>query len=100
MDKMAAAAPNKKAAAKKKAAAPKKITDAEAVHVPEEKTSAEKLVDSIEENKKTFEPEESEVKIDASSMTAVEDSVEVEEKLPPKKKAKTKTKEDAKTDPA
>lgn len=62
------------------------------------KKPAKDLIDKIEKNKKTFEPEESEVKIDASSMTAVEDSVEVEEKKPVEKK--TKAKEDTKTDPA
>jgi len=83
---------------KKKALAKKKAT------APKPKTSAEKLIDSIEKNKKTFEPEESEVKIDASSMTAVEDSaehsVELKDKKPVEKKTTTKTKEEAKTDPA
>lgn len=90
----------KKAPVKKKAAAPKKkvsdivapieknkktfeaeepeeLTDAEAVHVPEEKIS--------------------DVKVDASSMTAVEDSaehsVELKDKKPPEKKTTTKAKE-------
>lgn len=62
------------------------------------KKSAKKLVDKIEENKKTFEPEESEVKIDADSMTAVEDSVELKDKST--KKAPKEKAEDEKTDPA
>lgn len=62
------------------------------------KKPAKDLIDKIEENKKTFEPEESEVKIDASSMTAAEDSVELKDKKPAEKK--TKAKEDTKTDPA
>lgn len=72
-----------KPAKKKKKAAPKKIT--------------KDLIDKVEENKKTFEPEESEVKIDADSMTAVEDSVELKDKKPAAKK--TTAKEDKKTDP-
>ena len=65
---------------------------------PAKKKSAVDLIKAIEKNQKTFEPEESEVKVDASSMTADEDSVELKDKKPVTKT--TKAKEEKKTDPA
>lgn len=82
MEKREAAKPKKKS--KKKAPVKKKVSE---------------IIAAIEKNKKTFEPEESEVKVDASSMTAVEDSVELKDKKPVEKKTTTKAKEDTKTDP-
>jgi len=73
------------------------------------KVSAEKLIEKIEKNKKTFEaedveiPEESEVKIDANSMTAIEDSkpVKAKKKTAAEHTVELKEKaEDKKTDPA
>lgn len=74
-----------KPAEKKKAAALKKsrIKRPVAPRVAEAEKEGEKI---------------SEVKVDADSMKAIEDSVELEEKKPVEKK--TKTKESEKTDPA
>ena len=84
--------------AKKKAVPKKTKTIYSQRSKRERKLEDEKTITVEAEGLKLPEPEESKVKVDASSMTAVENSVELKDKST--KKAPKEKAEDEKTDPA